>query len=78
MRRVGRGQYVCALADCDKELNEVTVKNQDPFCSTVCANVFHDFVPTSTMFTLGGTRTAGTEGRPIKTTRYDKKAWRAA
>lgn len=38
MKRVGK-KYVCAV--CDEPLNEVTVAQQDPFCSTVCAKEFH-------------------------------------
>lgn len=39
MRRVGRGRYVCVV--CGDPLNEETVKNQDPFCKTDCARIFH-------------------------------------
>lgn len=42
MQKVGRGKsatYLCAV--CDQELNEVTVKNIDPFCSTACAHAYH-------------------------------------
>ena len=44
MRRVGRNRpatYLCAAEGCDNELNEVTVKNLDPFCSTKCAHAYH-------------------------------------
>lgn len=72
MKRVGRGRYVCALPDCGKPLNELTVKNEDPFHSTACANVWHEFVPTSTMFSLNGRPMGGNQGggRPPK---YDRR-----
>ena len=38
MKRVGRGRYKCV---CGEPLNEVTVKYEDPFCSTACAHEFH-------------------------------------
>lgn len=41
MRRVGRGQYVCAQEGCGKPLDELTVKNLDPFCSTKCCHAYH-------------------------------------
>lgn len=41
MVKVGRGKYVCANEGCDKELNEVVVKNLDPFCSTDCCHAWH-------------------------------------
>lgn len=44
MRRVGRNRpatYLCAAEGCEQELNEVTIKNLDPFCSTNCAHNFH-------------------------------------
>lgn len=44
MRRVGRGKpaaYLCAAESCDEPLNEVTVKNDDPFCSAKCAHEYH-------------------------------------
>ena len=44
MRRVGRNRpatYLCAASECENELNEVTIKNQDPFCSTHCAHQYH-------------------------------------
>jgi hypothetical protein len=39
MRRVGRNQYVCAV--CEKQLDELTAKNLDPFCSTKCCHAYH-------------------------------------
>ena len=33
------GKYVCA--ECGTMLNEVTVKNEDPFCSTSCCHAYH-------------------------------------
>lgn len=33
--------YVCAREGCEEELNEVTIKNLDPFCSTKCAHEYH-------------------------------------
>lgn len=47
-----KGGYVCAVDA--TPLNDVTVKNQDPFCSAGCANVWHEFEPSSRRFTLGG------------------------
>lgn len=41
MKRVRRGEYECALETCDNPLNEVTIKNQDPFCSTGCCHEWH-------------------------------------
>lgn len=42
MVKVGKGAYVCA--ECGEPLNEVTVKNLDPFCSTSCAHAYHGVV----------------------------------
>jgi predicted nucleic acid-binding Zn ribbon protein len=39
MKRVRKGVYACA--QCGEELNEVTVKNDDPFCSTSCCHTYH-------------------------------------
>lgn len=42
MKQVGRGVariYVCVV--CDNPLNEVTIKNLDPFCSTACCHEYH-------------------------------------
>lgn len=36
-----RGPFVCALEGCDQELNEDTVKNDDPFCSVACCHAYH-------------------------------------
>lgn len=33
------GKYVCA--ECGEMLNDVTVKNEDPFCSTGCCHAYH-------------------------------------
>jgi hypothetical protein len=44
MRRIGRKRpatYLCAGPGCENELNEITVKNLDPFCSTACAHEYH-------------------------------------
>lgn len=44
MQGYGRGRhrfYICAADGCEQRLNEVTVKNQDPFCSTACAHTYH-------------------------------------
>jgi hypothetical protein len=38
-KRVRKGVYACAK--CGVELNEVTVKNQDPFCSVACCHAYH-------------------------------------
>lgn len=38
MRRVARA-YVCAV--CEQPLNEVAVKNEDPFCTVTCCREFH-------------------------------------
>jgi hypothetical protein len=38
MKRVGRGRYDCV---CGQPLNEITVKNLDPWCSTACCHEFH-------------------------------------
>lgn len=45
-------RFVCA--QCGEPLNDLTVKNQDPFCRTACANGWHEFVPLSAQFTLSG------------------------
>ena len=42
MKRLGRGRYVCALEGCEEELNEITIKNLDPFHAGECARAFHD------------------------------------
>lgn len=47
-----RGGFVCA--GCGDPLNDVTVQQHDPFCSTKCANEWHGFEPLSRKFTLGG------------------------
>jgi hypothetical protein len=57
MKRIGRKQYVCAGPECEKQLNELTVKNLDPFCSTSCVNAYYEFEPTFKRVTLGGTLT---------------------
>jgi hypothetical protein len=61
-----RGAYVCA--QCDTLLNEVTIKNEDPFCSAVCANGHYDFTPTSAMYSLNGRPMGDNQGggRPQK------------
>jgi hypothetical protein len=41
MKRIGRGVYVCALPECGKRLEEITVKNEDPFCSVKCCHAYH-------------------------------------
>jgi hypothetical protein len=41
MKRISRGVYECANPDCDKPLNETTIKNLDPFCSTDCCHSWH-------------------------------------
>ena len=44
MVRLGRSlprRYKCAGEGCENELNEVTIKNEDPFCSTACAHAYH-------------------------------------
>jgi hypothetical protein len=44
MVRLGRSlppRYRCAAEGCTNELNEVTIKNVDPFCSTNCAKTWH-------------------------------------
>lgn len=41
MKRVGK-QHVCC--ECGDRLNEVTVAQQDPFCSTTCAKAHHGVV----------------------------------
>jgi hypothetical protein len=38
--RARNAPYVCALEGCEEELNEVTVKNLDPFCSTTHCNEY--------------------------------------
>ncbi len=45
MKKVGRGsavRFVCALDGCGEPLNEITVKNGDPFHHTACARAFHN------------------------------------
>lgn len=34
------GKYICAV--CSAELNEVTIKNNDPFCGSMCCRIYHD------------------------------------
>lgn len=41
MKRISRGVYRCAVETCENELGEVTIKNQDPFCSTGCCHEWH-------------------------------------
>jgi hypothetical protein len=41
MKRGGRGQYVCAREECGKPLDELTVKNLDPFCSVKCCHAYY-------------------------------------
>lgn len=46
MRKLGRGRgvrplFLCSGPGCEEELNEVTVKNLDPFCSVKCAHAYH-------------------------------------
>lgn len=44
MQGHGRGVnrfYVCAAEGCENRLNEVTVKNLDPFCSTSHCKEYH-------------------------------------
>lgn len=41
MKRVGK-RYVCS--QCGGRLNEVTVAQQDPFCTTTCAKAHHGVV----------------------------------
>jgi hypothetical protein len=44
MQGYGRGRnrfYICAAEGCEQRLNEVAVKNQDPFCSGPCARAYH-------------------------------------
>jgi len=44
MVKVGRRtdrRYVCAAEGCEEELNEIVVKNADPFHSAECARAFH-------------------------------------
>lgn len=36
-----RGKYVCALDGCEEPLNEIAVKNQDPFHQTDCARAYY-------------------------------------
>jgi hypothetical protein len=38
-KRVKKGVFACAK--CGQELNETTMKNQDPFCSTNCCHEYH-------------------------------------
>lgn len=44
MKKVGRGakaHFVCALDGCGEPLNEITVKNGDPFHHTECARAYY-------------------------------------
>jgi hypothetical protein len=47
-----KGGYLCAVDE--NPLNDLTVSQQDPFCSTGCANEWHEFVPSSKSITLSG------------------------
>jgi len=42
-----KGVFVCAF--CGAELNEIAIKNDDPFCRTKCANDYYGYIPATTL-----------------------------
>ena len=68
MVKIGRGKdayFICALDGCEEELNDVTVKNDDPFHSVDCARSFHDAPLTPTPRQAASQRTSERERETV-------------
>ena len=48
MKNDPRTSKKAPCAQCRGPRNDITIAQQDPFCSVKCANEFHDFMPATT------------------------------